>query len=75
MGKHERRPDAGTLFGDRREFAREQAGLNQRVRQFREAGDVGCTRHPHPFFGKLGAQDWSRGRYKHHDHHLRQFGE
>jgi hypothetical protein len=66
--------DKKLIISDRREFAREQAGLKLRVRQFHEAGDAGCTRHPHPFFGKLAAQDWSRGMYKHLDHHLRQFG-
>ncbi len=32
------------------------------------------TGHPHPFFGKLEPVQWSRGIYKHLDHHLRQFG-
>jgi Protein of unknown function (DUF1569) len=66
--------DKKLIISDQREFAREQAGLKQRVRQFHQAGEAGCTRHPHPFFGKLAAKDWSRGMYKHLDHHLRQFG-
>jgi hypothetical protein len=41
---------------------------------FSKGGDAQCTRHPHPFFGALSPQDWSRGMYKHMDHHLRQFG-
>lgn len=61
-------------ISDTRDFAREQEGLKQRVRQFHEAGESGCTRHPHPFFGKMAPQDWARGMYKHLDHHLRQFG-
>ena len=44
------------------------------VRQFSEGGETRCTRHPHPFFGSLTPQAWSRGMYKHLDHHLRQFG-
>jgi hypothetical protein len=66
--------DKKLIISDQRDFAREQEGLEQRVRQFHEAGHAGCTRHPHPFFEKLSAQDWSRGMYKHLDHHLRQFG-
>lgn len=66
--------DKQLVISDQRDFAREQDRLKQCVRQFHEAGEGGCTRHPHPFFGKLSQQDWARGMYKHLDHHLRQFG-
>jgi hypothetical protein len=62
------------IISDSCDFAREQEKLKQCVRQFHDAGDAGCTTHPHPFFGALSPQDWSRGMYKHLDHHLRQFG-
>lgn len=42
-----------------------------KVRQFHEGGEAKCTRHPHPFFGALTPAQWSRGMYKHLDHHLR----
>ncbi|WP_373493013.1 DUF1569 domain-containing protein [Aquiflexum sp.] len=29
---------------------------------------------PHPFFGNLNRNEWSRMIYKHLDHHLKQFG-
>jgi Protein of unknown function (DUF1569) len=29
---------------------------------------------PHPFFGKLSNDEWSKGTWKHLDHHLQQFG-
>jgi Protein of unknown function (DUF1569) len=29
---------------------------------------------PHPFFGKLSNEEWSKGTWKHLDHHLQQFG-
>ena len=29
---------------------------------------------PHPFFGNLNREEWSRLIYKHLDHHLKQFG-
>ena len=57
-----------------RDFTREREQLKVKVRQFYEGGEAQCTRHPHPFFGSLTPQAWSRGMYKHLDHHLRQFG-
>ena len=62
------------VVADRRDFAREQEQLKLKIRQFHEGGEAACTRHPHPFFGSLTPQAWSRGMYKHLDHHLRQFG-
>ncbi|HEY1678405.1 MAG TPA: DUF1569 domain-containing protein [Candidatus Sulfotelmatobacter sp.] len=66
--------DKALVIADQRDFSQEQQRLKQTVQQFHEGGEAKCTRHPHPFFGKLSAQDWSRGMYKHLDHHLRQFG-
>jgi hypothetical protein len=66
--------DPKLVVSDRREFLREQEQLKVKVRQFYEGAEGKCTRHPHPFFGALPPQDWSRGMYKHLDHHLRQFG-
>ena len=56
------------------DFTRERERLKQRVREFHERGEAGCTRHPHPFFGELTPLEWSTGMYKHLDHHLKQFG-
>ena len=66
--------DPKLVVSDQRDFLREQEQLKLRVRGFQEGGESQCTRHPHPFFGALSPQDWSRGMYKHLDHHLRQFG-
>ena len=66
--------DPKLVVSDQRDFRREQDQLKLKVRQFHEAGEAGCTQHPHPFFGKFTPQQWSRGMYKHLDHHLRQFG-
>jgi hypothetical protein len=62
------------VVADPKDFAREQQQLKLKVRQFYEGGPAQCTQHPHPFFGPLTPQAWSRGMYKHLDHHLRQFG-
>lgn len=66
--------DKKLVITDRRDFQQEQEQLRTKVRQFHDGGEPQCTRHPHPFFGSLSPQDWSRGMYKHLDHHLRQFG-
>lgn len=66
--------DKKLVVSDQRDFLREQQQLKIKVRQFHEGGENQCTRHPHPFFGPLTPQEWSRGMYKHLDHHLRQFG-
>ncbi len=66
--------DKKLVIADQRDFLREQEQLKAKVRQFHEGGEAKCTRHPHPFFGELTPQAWSRGSYKHLDHHLRQFG-
>lgn len=62
------------VISDRRDYAREQQQLKEKVRQFHLGGEAKCTRHAHPFFGPLTPQEWARGCYKHLDHHLRQFG-
>lgn len=66
--------DKQLVVADRRDFVREQEQLKMKLRQFQEGGAQRCTTHPHPFFGPLDPQQWSRGMYKHLDHHLRQFG-
>jgi hypothetical protein len=66
--------DPQLVVSDQRDSLREQEQLKVKIRQFRDAGEARCTRHPHPFFGALTPQAWSRGMYKHLDHHLRQFG-
>ena len=66
--------DKALRIADPRDFAREQERLKSCLRDFHEGGEAKCTRHPHPFFGRLTSQEWAAGMYKHLDHHLRQFG-
>jgi hypothetical protein len=66
--------DPKLVVSDQRDFVREREQLKIKVRDFYDGGEAKCTRHPHPFFGALTPQEWSRGMYKHLDHHLRQFG-
>ncbi len=59
---------------DASDFEKEKANLKALMQEFSIGGIEKCTTHPHPFFGKLKAEDWGIGIYKHTDHHLRQFG-
>ena len=66
--------DKKLMVRDSRDFSREKTHLKDCLREFQQGGEAKCTRHPHPFFGSLTPAEWSRGMYKHLDHHLRQFG-
>jgi hypothetical protein len=57
-----------------KDFHIEQNRLKSLVKEFLNNGPEKLSRDPHPFFGKLTPDQWSRGMYKHLDHHLRQFG-
>jgi len=59
---------------DERDFNKEKERLIGLVDRFTKGGPQGVTKHPHPFFGKLTADEWGKGAYKHLDHHLTQFG-
>jgi hypothetical protein len=61
----------GLLIVDERDFARERERVSGLVDRF--AGKT-VTSHPHPFFGRMTAEEWGVLMYKHLDHHLRQFG-
>lgn len=57
-----------------RDFNKEKERLIALVGRFEREGRQGVTKQPHPFFGKLNADEWGMGAYKHLDHHLQQFG-
>ncbi len=54
-----------------KDFEKEKKGLIQMIGDFSENT---LSNEPHPFFGKMTKAEWSRGTWKHLDHHLRQFG-
>jgi hypothetical protein len=62
---------ADSAMGD---FALERDRLIAAIDSFAAKGAAGCSRHPHPFFGRLSPEQWAILMYKHVDHHLRQFG-
>ena len=62
------------VVSDSRDLASECEYLCAAIDRFAAAGPLGCTAHPHFFFGKLTPNQWAILMYKHLDHHLRQFG-
>jgi len=62
------------LIADQRDLAKERERLCAQIDRFAAGGPSACTTNPHPFFGRLTAEEWAILMYKHLDHHLRQFG-
>lgn len=56
---------------DFKDFEKEKEGLLQMINSFSETT---MSDEPHPFFGKLTKEEWSKGTWKHINHHLQQFG-
>jgi hypothetical protein len=59
------------MTGSEKDFETEKQKLLMTVNNFSEGSIVNET---HTFFGKLTKDQWSKGMWKHLDHHLRQFG-
>lgn len=62
------------IIDDQRQFMAEKEKLEQQINIFQQGASGKFSSHPHPFFGKLTAEQWGKGIYKHSDHHLKQFG-
>jgi hypothetical protein len=56
------------------DFFTEKQQLASLIKQFSLADRMQIVEKPHPFFGKMTAEEWGWLQYKHLDHHLRQFG-
>ena len=56
------------------DFAEVKQQAIDMVRTFFENGPEKCTKHPHPYLGRLTPEEWAILKWKHYDHHLRQFG-
>ncbi|MDX2045768.1 MAG: DUF1569 domain-containing protein [Chitinophagaceae bacterium] len=63
--------DKSFVITDAKDFEKEKNSLIDMINSFTEGN---MTSEPHPFFGKLTKEEWSKGTYKHLDHHLQQFG-
>jgi hypothetical protein len=69
--KHDLPTDKSFKIENPQPFESEKKYLLQMINDFSESG---MSDQPHPFFGKLTKEQWSRGTWKHLDHHLKQFG-
>ena len=63
--------DKSFIIADPKDFENEKQRLIKMIQSFSETK---LSNEPHPFFGKLTPEQWSRGTWKHLDHHLKQFG-
>ncbi|MEO5945383.1 MAG: DUF1569 domain-containing protein [Chitinophagaceae bacterium] len=59
------------IITDEKDFEKEKTELLNLVEKFSESA---VTKLPHPVFGKLSKEQWSKATWKHLDHHLKQFG-
>jgi len=59
------------MHDEEKDFETEKQGLLAMVNKFSENSIVNEV---HPFFGKMTKEQWSKGTWKHLDHHLQQFG-
>ncbi len=59
------------MISYQKDFEKEKQGIISMIKDFKEENIVNEL---HPFFGKLTKDQWSKGMYKHLDHHLQQFG-
>lgn len=62
--------DKTFIIANPQEFAKEKQALIDMINSFSEGSMSG---KPHPFFGSLSNEEWSKGTWKHLDHHLQQF--
>ena len=59
------------MIANEKDFETEKQKLLKMISNFSETAIVNET---HTFFGKLTREQWSKGTWKHLDHHLQQFG-
>ena len=62
--------DKSFIITNPKDFEKEKQALIDLLNSFSENNMSG---EAHPFFGKLTKEQWSKGTWKHLDHHLQQF--
>ena len=66
--------DASFVVKDQRNFEKEKQSLKTLIQRLSSADTALIIQRPHPFFGKLTAEELGKLTWKHLDHHLQQFG-
>jgi Protein of unknown function (DUF1569) len=59
------------MVNTEKDFTIEKQKLVNMIERFNEATMID---EPHPIFGRMTKEQWSKGTWKHLDHHLQQFG-
>jgi hypothetical protein len=62
------------IITNERDFEEEKGQLIELITKFHQADPTVTATKVHPFFGKMTAEQWGKGMWKHIDHHLQQFG-
>jgi hypothetical protein len=62
------------IVSDARDFDREKARFLAALEAMIAMGPEKASQIPHSFFGPMTAEEKGWSMYKHHDHHLQQFG-
>lgn len=63
--------DKSYIISDEKDFEKEKKELLKLIEKFSETA---ITDLPHPVFGRMTKEQWSKATWKHLDHHLKQFG-
>jgi hypothetical protein len=71
---HNSPTDNSLRVTESKNFLAEKPRVMVLLARFKEGGLSGITSHPHPFFGFLTPEEWSKLQYKHFNYHLGQFG-
>jgi len=66
--------DASFVVKDQRTFEKEKQSLKTLIQRLSTANTALIVQRPHPFFGKLTAEELGKLTWKHLNHHLQQFG-
>ncbi len=74
MVKNSLTENAYVTSNDKFDFETERSKALNLVHAFYENGPKKCTMYSHSYFGKLTPDEWAILKWKHYDHHLRQFG-
>lgn len=74
MVKNAMTEDMYVIHSNAFEFQKERNRAITLITTFCQNGPEKCTSHPHSYFGKLTPKEWGILKWKHYDHHLRQFG-
>ena len=66
--------DPSFVIRNQPDFGQKKDELRSCIKNFLTTDKDAMAARPHPFFGRMTAEEWGKLGYKHLDHHFRQFG-